>query len=142
MNTTELTEAPAIESLYHRAHEVLVRIMAFEPWQRCQHGKQIVIVRAHWSDDAPFTVTTGEINHTQVFDVTRHADGSVVFDHSYDRFDPKPSWADGLLVPEFNQVSKCDKCGELNTLSTVQEAYGNRTTCSACGNSNWYSIGD
>lgn len=124
---------PAIESIYHREHEVIVKVTRFEPWERCQHGKQIVHALAHWSDDAPFTVTTGQINHTQRFEVTRHADGTaVIIDEPWG---PQLEW-------EHNQVHKCAKCDELDTLSTVQEAYGDRTTCLACGDSNWYSIGD
>jgi hypothetical protein len=111
-----------------RQFEVFQRITVDEPWMRCQHGKLLVCVQAHWSDDAPFTVTTiaGQPlpNHTQWYPRWVHADGS-----DSDSF-------------EYNTVDKCHACGALNTLTVVQEAYGDRTTCSACGNVSWYSIGD
>jgi hypothetical protein len=111
-----------------REHEVFIEIRVDEPWMRCQHGKPLVCVRAHWSDDAPFVVTTVAgrplLNSTQWYPRWVHADGSPSGD------------------AEFNMVSRCGACGALDTLTTVQEAYGDRTTCSACGDQRWYSIGD
>lgn len=117
---------PSVESLPTREHEVFAEVRSFVPWHRCQHGKQIVTVKAHWSDDAPFTTTRGRQNSTQWFERTVHADGSE--SSSF----------------ECNTVSKCPQCGELGTLSTKQEAWGDRTTCSAfgCEYENYYSIGD
>lgn len=37
---------------------------------------------------------------------------------------------------------RCGKCGLYHSLTTEQEAYGDRVTCRVCGDSNWYSIGD
>lgn len=114
----------ATARLAARPYEVFENITSEGDWQRCQHGKRIVEVRAHWSDDAPFTVTTGLVNHTQVFRRWVHADGSPGADY------------------EHNTVSRCPKCHGLNTLRTLQEAYGDWTTCSECDYAHWYDIGD
>lgn len=113
-----------------REHEVFEKITSDEPWQRCQHGKRIVEVMAYWSDDAPFTVTTGRVNSTQRFTRTVHADGS-----------PGES-RDGLSPYEYNTVSRCPKCKSIDTLATAQEAWCDVTTCSACDYRNVYMIGD
>ena len=126
MTASILTEAPSVESLPTREHEVFVGVRSFADWQRCQHGKQIVTVKAHWSDDAPFTTTQGRQNSTQWFERTVHADGSE---------------SSGF---EYGTITRCPKCKALGTLSTKQEAWGDRTTCSAsgCGYEDYYSIGD
>lgn len=119
-----LTDQPAVDSLFHRPHEVLVRVTRWEPRQRCQHGKQIVEVQAHWSDDAPFTVTTGHQNSTQRYPRTLHADGTESDDFEYGVH----HW--------------CPKCGGQDTLTTSQEAWLDRTTCTVCGYESVFMIGD
>jgi hypothetical protein len=37
--------------------------------------------------------------------------------------------------------ARCHKCSAY-TITSTQEAYGDRTDCTTCGNSEWYSIGD
>ena len=113
-----------LSTLSHREHEVYEFVITDADWQRCQHGKPIVTVMAHWSDDAPFTVTTGQVNHTQRFPRTVHRDGS-----------------DGSEF-EYNTVSKCPQCGALDTLSVTRGSYGDTTKCSECTYSSYYSIGD
>lgn len=138
MDTPTLLTEVTVEDLFHREHEVLERIVCFEPWQRCYCNKQIATAMAHWSDDAPFTVTTGQINHTQRFTVVRHADGTPPrLDESWTAHSGKTTYHSCM-----NKISKCTACGELETLSTKQEAWGDRVTCSACGDSKYYSIGD
>lgn len=138
MDSPTLLSEVSVTDLFHREHEVLERIVRFAPWHRCSCGKQIATAMAYWSDDAPFTVTTGKINHTQRFEVTRHVDGTPPrLDESWTAHSGKATYH-----PCMNRVSKCAACGELNTLTTQQQAYGDLTTCSACGNSTYYSIGD
>lgn len=129
-------DAPADLATVSRAareHEVFTQILTDEPWMRCQHGLRIVEVMAHWSDDAPFTVTTGRVNSTQRFPRWVHADGTMI---------ARPG--DTLSPFEHNTVSRCPKCKGLNTLSTSQEAWCDVTTCSAegCDYENVYMIGD
>lgn len=38
--------------------------------------------------------------------------------------------------------SHCSKCDVWGTIKHVQEAYGDRVTCTNCGDEHWYSIGD
>lgn len=38
--------------------------------------------------------------------------------------------------------SVCPGCGRFDTLKVTQEAYGDRTDCTECSHSSWYSIGD
>lgn len=135
MTAQILTEAPSIESLrpIARDGEVFVEIRHFDAWMRCQHGKQIVLVKAHWSDDCGRVVTTGMKNSSQWYERTVHADGTGPRVDQY-----------GGCPFEYNTVSKCPKCGELNTLVTKQLAYGDETTCShdGCDYRSYYSIGD
>lgn len=138
METPTLQSEVTVEDLFHREHEVLERIVRFEDYQRCSHGKQIATAMAHWSDDAPFTVTTGRINHTQRFEVVRHIDGTPPsIDESWTAHSGKTTYHSCM-----NMISKCPKCSGLNTLSTKQEAWGDRTDCSNCDFTSWYSIGD
>lgn len=130
---TILTEAPTVDELAgaRREHEVFDKVLHFTDWQRCQHGKQIVTVLAHWSDDAPFTVTTGRRNSTQRFERTVHADGG-----------PSPKLGEASW--EYGTVRRCPDCGGFNTLSTEQLAWYDKTTCSrsGCDYEHWYAIGD
>jgi hypothetical protein len=134
MTTTPTDTAPADLGTVRRAareHEVFIKILTDEPWQRCQHGKRIVEVMAHWSDDAPFTVTTGCVNSTQRFPRTVHADGTVI---------ARPG--DTLSPFEYNTVSRCPKCHALDTLRVAQLQYGDETTCTGCDYRSFYDIGD
>lgn len=120
-----------IAKLANREHEVFTHIVGFDAWQECQHGKQLVTVMAHWSDDKPGPpVTTGCRNSTQRFTRTVHVDGTVAGGEF---------WHDCYGVHQ-----KCPECGELDTLKTEQMAYGDDTTCTTdgCNYHNYYSIGD
>jgi hypothetical protein len=132
---SELTDVSQIDinKLHRREHEVFESIRWFVPWQRCQHGKQIVAVKAYWSDDAPFTVTTGRINHTQWFERTVHVDGTFNTDES-----------GRVTTFEYNTVVRCSKCEQFNTLETKMLPFGNLTTCNnpACDYEDYFSIGD
>lgn len=44
--------------------------------------------------------------------------------------------------PSWKRETLCPTCERFGTLTTVQEAWGDRTTCSACDYHRWYSIGD
>jgi hypothetical protein len=122
----ELTLALVRQSV--RPWEVFTRVKVDEPWMRCQHGKQIIEVQAHWADDAPFVVTTiagqPQLNSTQRYSRWVHADGS-----------PSESF-------EYNTVTRCGGCGALDTLTVEQQAYGDLTRCAACPWTHWYDIGD
>lgn len=125
--TTEVTPADlTVVSRAAREHEVFERITDDSAWKVCQHGKRFVEVMAHWSDNAPFTVTTGRVNSTQRFARTVHADGTG-------------EYSTGGC---YNTVSRCPKCKSVGTLSTAQEAWCDVTTCSACDYRNVYMIGD
>jgi len=123
-----------IDQLHRREHEVFVEIRRVWPeWQECQHGKRCVEVLAHWSNDAPFIVTTGRFNSTQVFTRNVHLDGTFEVDST------------GRETTFEHPVHfKCPKCGGIDTVKTTQEAYGDRTECTVdgCGYTRWYSIGD
>lgn len=101
-------------------------IREYPEWQECQHGKRIVEVMCYWSDDAPFTVTTGRINSTQRFSRNLHTDGS-----------PSDTF-------EYGVHHQCPQCHTLDSLQVRKEAWGDRTTCSTegCDYTHWYSIGD
>jgi hypothetical protein len=107
-----------------REYEVVERILRDEEWMRCQHGKRVVEAMVHWSDEAPFTVTRGRPNSTQRFTRWLHADGSEGNVH------------------EYNVVTRCAKCGALDSLTTELQSYGDLVCCTACNAEWYYSIGD
>jgi hypothetical protein len=77
--------------------------------------------------------TWGRLSETeQLFPRYAHANGTPRHITSGDPF--KMEWLH--LLP------RCSQCGEYDSLSTEQQAYGDRTTCHACGDSTWYDIGD
>lgn len=117
-----------------RQWEVFTEVRAVWPeWQRCQHGKRCAVVRAHWSDDAPFLTTVGQVNSTQTYTRTVHIDGT---------YETKP---DGSMVLfEHGVHNRCPECGTIDSLTTAQLAWGDETTCrtDGCAYNRYYSIGD
>jgi hypothetical protein len=77
-------------------------------------------------------------------DVTQHVQ------HNEARYDQHLDWiyahADGSehhgRRERIEPLSRCPQCRKWGTWGLTQEAYGDRYTCSACGHSAWYSIGD
>lgn len=126
--TFSTVEEIDISKLSHREWEVFERVVGFDAWQECKHGKQIVTVMAHWSDEAPFTVTTGRQNSTQRFTRTIHADGTP---SNIERYGDC-----------YGIHTKCSRCGAIDSLSTEQQAYGDLISCSQCDYSQYCSIGD
>lgn len=124
------TQTPTVNvaDLTPREHEVFTHIVAFTPWVRCQHGKQLVTVRAHWSDDAPFTCTTGYVNSTQTFDRVVHADGSESSSFEYN------------VVEHHAACGAMGERGEVWTRKLL--SYGDLSTCKGCGHEVYTSIGD
>lgn len=133
-NQLDLHPDILVNSEARRDWEVFESVVREWPeWQECQHGKRCVDVMAHWSDDAPFTVTTGRVNHTQRFTRTVHLDGTATYD------------PDGKVATfEYGVHNRCPKCGTVDSLSTKQEAYCDRTSCSTegCTYESVYMIGD
>lgn len=60
------------------------------------------------------------------FTLCRHTDGS------------RPCWTEVQDLPK----AQCRACGAYESFHTLLEAYGDRVTCQACGDSHWYPIGD
>lgn len=111
------------------------------------------ITTDHWFGGRNFRI--GEDR----FAAFRPADGaepcggqwSVVFNDSeasrlnlYEFRNPRWTQGDRLYRPGTQcwAVPMCGDCGKYETVDTVQEAYGDRTTCRECGATHWYSIGD
>lgn len=116
-------------SPYLREWEQAAGVMKADAGLCSRDRKPLTLWRFHWSDDAPFTTTRGQVNHTQVFDNYRHTDGTLCDEARPDLYYCYP-------------LPTCSKCGALDQFTVVQEAWGDRTTCDACGDEHWFSIGD
>jgi hypothetical protein len=111
-------------TIWLREGELFVRLLDTEPHVCVYCGQPIVRAMCKWPDEPDYW---GQVHELQ-FPVWRHADGSPSHDHG-------GMW-NVLPAPH------CPNCHANNTLDAVQEAYGDRTTCSACGWHHWYDIGD
>lgn len=122
--------------VYLRAHEVYLSHRPIDPKHACYRcAKQVVAVRTAWdhritsdsSRGGPGSWTLGE----DWFETLRHADGTTCGE-------------DHFGEPIYSCFAKpvCMACGEVDTMSTVQQAYGDLVTCISCGDEHYYSIGD
>ena len=115
--------------LYTRPHEVLHAVRIADAGY-CSNGKCLKPVSEgifYWSDDAPFTVTTGQINSTQRFPKVLHSDGSAPCHEHLTSLFPLP---------------RCPKCSAVNAGMLRQMAWMDEVTCFMCGDVRSYSIGD
>jgi hypothetical protein len=120
-------------TVYLRPYEQVSRVINTNAGHcsRSGCGKDLVHAMFNWSDEAPFTVTTGRVNHTQIFGGYRHADGTYCGD---------PATFDMGHVCSPKPV--CPVCGTEDSFKREMLAYGDQVTCTACNDSHYYSIGD
>jgi hypothetical protein len=135
---TEATIAahPELSALFLRPGEVLYAApWGVEPTRCTGCDRMIVHVQMCWdhritSDmHRPGEFAIGEDR----FDVWRHIDG---VEHK--------AWQPGDLAPFNYPKYPCTGCGQYDSISTRQEAWGDRVTCTTpgCTYSAWHSIGD
>ena len=121
-------------TIWHREREVVLKVAididAGHLCHRDECRRPLVLVLCAWDHritDPMFRPGPWKLGE-DAFTLTRHADGTP------------PHWTDieDLARP------RCPKCKAYDTLTTAQEAYGDRTTCTAagCDYHNWYDIGD
>lgn len=104
---------------YHHHWEVLsVADANAGPCEICDRPMVRLVARMHVNHNGY------KYGHTMDFIYT-HADGAGQHEDSPNR--PK---------------THCPKCKAWGTLTTQQQAYGDRTDCSACDYTHWYDIGD
>ena len=113
--------------MYTRAHEVMLRVLRHDAGICNRCDKQLsegLFCWDHRITNPMFRPGPWKLGEDSFFSV-RHADGTLC-GTSYNCY-PKPT---------------CAKCGAVDSFDVALEAYGDRVTCRACGDSNWYSIGD
>jgi hypothetical protein len=121
---------------YTRPGEVLVKVTLADAGTCVYSGKPLMEGRFAWAeapegwDCQPGNYGKSYKPEENWFPSYRHVDGS-------ERCGSGPTgW--GWCWPK----PTCLGCGAEDQLTTVQEAYGNRTTCGACGRETYYDIGD
>lgn len=120
--------------LFIRPGEILLEIVNENAGICTRCDKQLATGKFCWdhrvTSDWVFGGEPFEIGE-EWFPDARHADGTTCGIDSR-----------GEAIYHCYAKPTCSECGAIDQSDLKQEAYGDRITCKACGDSKWYSIGD
>jgi hypothetical protein len=128
METTPAT--PVETNLYLRDDEFCIRIISADAGICTRSGKPLTYATFAWGHRITSTRRGEHMLGEDPFSCHRHTDGTTCTD-----WEGRPQ---STCYPK----PVCSKCGAVDRFQRVQEAYGDRVTCLACGDENWFSIGD